>query len=69
MSSSVSTSDDIGNGLMAFAWVLFAVSLVVVSARVWTRVGYLKDRMQIHDWLMVCAIVRTFAVNIHISRI
>jgi len=50
--------DEIGTGLIAFCWALFPFSFVIVSLRVWTRVAYLKDRMQIHDWLMVAALVR-----------
>lgn len=50
-------SDEIGTGLIAFCWALFPFSLVIVSLRIWTRVGYLKDRMQIHDWLMLGALV------------
>jgi len=49
--------DEIGTGLIAFAWALFPFSLAIVGMRVWTRVAYLKDRMQIHDWLMVVALV------------
>lgn len=52
----MNSSDDIGNGLVAFAWAFFSISFLVVGLRVWTRIGYLKDRMQVHDWLMVCAV-------------
>ncbi|GAB7347742.1 hypothetical protein MBLNU459_g5294t1 [Dothideomycetes sp. NU459] len=53
----IDSDTNIGTGLVILAWTLFSVSFIIVALRIWTRVVVLKDRMVLHDWLMVCAII------------
>lgn len=50
-----SKDNDLGTALVALAWTLFSVASCIIALRLWTRVVYLKNRMALHDWLMICA--------------
>lgn len=54
---STSSNDDLGVALVALAWALFGIAFIIVALRLWTRAVFLKSRLVLHDWLMVCAIV------------
>jgi len=49
--------EDAGKPLIPVAWSLFCLACVIVCLRVWTRLVYLGNRIAIHDWLMILAIV------------
>ncbi|PSK42096.1 hypothetical protein B9Z65_4010 [Elsinoe australis] len=54
---STSSNDDLGVALVALAWALFGIAFIIVALRLWTRAVFLKSRLVLHDWLMICAIV------------
>ncbi|GAB7337321.1 hypothetical protein MBLNU457_g2678t1 [Dothideomycetes sp. NU457] len=52
-----SVPDDAGKALVPVAWSLFCLACIIVCLRIWTRLVYLRNRIAIHDWLMVLAII------------
>ncbi|KAF2157440.1 hypothetical protein K461DRAFT_273619 [Myriangium duriaei CBS 260.36] len=56
-SNTAASQTDLGKPLIILAWTLFAVAAAIVALRIWTRLFYLKTRLALHDWLILCAIV------------